>query len=63
MGRKYLTIIELRIDLLDPNPWNPNRMTPEIRRKLKLDLEWHGFVAPIVVHEVDGRYQIINGEH
>ena len=62
--RKYLTITELLIDRLEPNPWNPNRMTPEIRRKLKLDLERHGFVAPIVVRHLGGeRYQIINGEH
>ena len=62
--RKYLTITEIIIGKLEPNPWNPNRMTPEIRRKLKLDLERHGFVAPIVVRKLQGdRYQIINGEH
>ncbi len=61
--RKYLTITELLIDRLDPNPWNPNRMTPEIRRKLRLNLQRDGFVAPIVVRELGERYQIVNGEH
>ncbi len=61
--RKYLTITELRGDLLDPNPWNPNRMTPEIRRKLRLNLQRDGFVSPLLVRKLDGRYQIVNGEH
>jgi len=61
--RKYLTITELRVDLLDPNPWNPNRMTPEIRAKLRLNLQRDGFVAPIVVRPLGDRFQIINGEH
>ena len=60
--RKYLTITELIIDKLEANAWNPNRMTPDIRRKLKLDLERHGFVAPIVVRKLTkDRFQIING--
>ena len=32
--QRYLAITELRVDLLDANPWNPNRMTEEIRGKL-----------------------------
>jgi len=61
--RKYLAITELRVDLLDPNPWNPNRMTPAIRDKLRLNLQRDGFVAPIVVRPLADRFQIINGEH
>ena len=63
MDRKYLTITELLIDRLEPNPWNPNRMTPEIRRKLRLNLQRDGFVSPLLVRKLDGRYQIVNGEH
>ncbi len=61
--QRYLVITELRIDLLDPNPWNPNRMTDAIRRKLRLNLKRDGFVAPLLVRKLGNRYQIVNGEH
>ena len=60
---KPLTITELDVDLLDPNPWNPNRMTPSMKKKLRLNLKRDGFVNPLTVRPLDGRYQIINGEH
>ena len=61
--QRHLAIIELRTDLLSRNPWNPNRMTPEIRRKLRRNLKRDGFVAPILVRKLGDRFQIINGEH
>ncbi len=61
--RRYLSITELRTDLLEPNPWNPNRMTEAIRRKLVLNLKRDGFVAPLLVRKLGDRYQIVNGEH
>ena len=61
--RRYLSITELRTDLLEPNPWNPNRMTGAIRRKLVLNLKRDGFVAPLLVRKLGDRYQIVNGEH
>ncbi len=61
--RRYLSITELRTDLLEPNPWNPNRMTEAIRRKLALNLKCDGFVAPLLVRKLGDRYQIVNGEH
>ena len=61
--QRYLAITELRVDLLDANPWNPNRMTPEIRTKLRLNLKRDGFVAPLLVRKQGDRYQIVNGEH
>ncbi len=60
---RYLSITELRTDLLEPNPWNPNRMTEAIRRKLVLNLKRDGFVAPLLVRKLGDRYQIVNGEH
>ncbi len=61
--QRYLAITELRTDLLEPNPWNRNRMTPEIRKKLLLNLKRDSFVNPLTVRKVGDRYQIINGEH
>ena len=61
--QRYLAITELRVDLLDANPWNPNRMTEGIRGKLRLNLKRDGFVAPLLVRKLGDRYQIVNGEH
>ncbi len=61
--QRYLVITELRVDLLDANPWNPNRMTEVIRAKLRLNLKRDGFVAPLLVRKLGDRYQIVNGEH
>ncbi len=61
--QRYLAITELRVDLLDANPWNPNRMTEVIRAKLRLNLKRDGFVAPLLVRKLGERYQIVNGEH
>jgi len=61
--QRTLAITELRVDLLDANPWNPNRMTQEIRSKLRLNLKRDGFVAPLLVRKQGDRYQIVNGEH
>ncbi len=61
--QRELAITELPVDLLQPNEWNPNRMTPEIRKKLQLNLKRDGFVAPLLVRKLGDRYQIVNGEH
>ena len=61
--QRYLAITELRIDVLEPNPWNPNRMTEEIRGKLRVNLKRDGFVAPLLVRKLGDRHQIVNGEH
>jgi ParB-like nuclease domain len=52
------------IDLLIPNPWNPNAMDTEMFSKAIESIHRFGFVDPVTVREVglDG-YQIIDGEH
>lgn len=60
---RELTITEIPVDRLDPNPWNPNRMTREMREKLRLNLQREGFVNPLTVRSRGERFQIINGEH
>jgi hypothetical protein len=56
--------------VLLPNPWNPNAMTPEMYDKAVASIRSFGFVDPITVrpmpegdHEMDGWFQIIDGEH
>ncbi len=60
---------------LRPNPWNPNRMSAEVAKKLAAEIKKGGMILPVVVrpiHEqvVAGQecpaplqYQIIDGEH
>lgn len=49
-----------------PNPWNPNKMDKDTYEATKDDMTKQGpdqYLDPIQVREVDGRYQIIDGEH
>lgn len=57
-----------RVDvaLVDPNPWNPNRMVESEQKATEQSLARFGQVAPVVVrtHPDDpARYQIIDGAH
>ncbi|HMV69416.1 MAG TPA: ParB N-terminal domain-containing protein [Myxococcota bacterium] len=56
----------LRVDLLDPNPWNPNRVDARTMAKLRAQLRREGFVKPLVVRphpDAPERWQLIDGEH
>ena len=53
--QRYLAITELRVDRLEANDWNANRMTQEIRAKLRLNLRRDGFVAPLLVRKLGDR--------
>ncbi len=49
---------------LSPNPWNSNRVGPEMEQRLRASIEKFGFYKPIIVREVaDGSLQILGGEH
>ena len=59
-----LQIVELPVDRLEPNPWNPNRVPEATYRKLRAYIEREGFVEPLVVRLLDGAdYQILGGFH
>lgn len=49
--------------MLDENPWNPNVVDPINYEKLKTSIQKDGLVKPIVVRELDGRFQILDGAH
>ena len=53
---------EIPLALLDPNPWNPNRMGPANYARLKRELA-RGFLAPLLVRPRGGRFEIVDGEH
>lgn len=62
-GVEKLTVVEIGVEKLTPNPWNPNRMSEAMRAKLKAYLEREGFVEPLVARPLAGGYQILGGFH
>ena len=55
---------KLKIDQIDPNTYNPNRMTSEQFEACTDEIKRHGDVLkPVVVRLVRDRYQIVDGEH
>lgn len=61
-----LEIVYVDISLLDPNPWNPNVQDESTAQAERESIEEHGFIDPVTVRRhptVEGRFQIIDGEH
>ena len=49
---------------LQPNPWNSNRVSPEMELRLEESMRRNGCYKPIICRELeDGSLQIIGGEH
>lgn len=52
------------VDLVEPNPWNPNEMDRDMFLKELRSIQKHGFVDPVTVRELRAdRFQIIDGEN
>ena len=62
-SEQKLTIVEIGVEKLKPNPWNPNRMSDEMRAKLKVYIEREGFVEPLVVRRKGEGFEILGGYH
>jgi len=62
-GVEKLTVVEIGVEILTPNPWNPNRMSEEMRAKLKAYIQREGFVEPLVVRTRGEQYEILGGYH
>ena len=61
-----MDVTEIPVDFLEPNPWNVNRMSKPMVRKLTAYLKREGLVEPLVVRphpKRDGRYEILGGYH
>jgi hypothetical protein len=57
-------IIQLDVDLIDENEWNPNLMSDAKFNKLTEEIETMGMMDPIqVVPLENGRYRILGGAH
>jgi ParB/RepB/Spo0J family partition protein len=65
----------IKINMIEPNPWNPNKVPDEIMRALVANITEHGVLQSVTVREVEepglggetmpgsGKYEIIDGEH
>jgi ParB family chromosome partitioning protein len=60
---KAFELKEIEVGRLEPNPWNPNRMSEEMYHKLKAYVKREGLVEPIVVRPHGDGYQILGGYH
>ena len=61
---KKIEIEHLSPDLLFPNPWNSNRVGPDMEARLEASLKEFGFVKPVLCRRLaSGALQIIGGEH
>jgi hypothetical protein len=60
--RGYRSVV-VPIRLIDFNPWNPNKQSDDVFRKVKASLIAYGMVELPQVRRVGDRFQVINGEH
>lgn len=60
---KAFELMEIEVEKLGPNAWNPNRMSEEMYHKLKAYVKREGLVEPIVVRAHGDGYQILGGYH
>jgi hypothetical protein len=59
-----IKIIQIPIDNVHPNDWNPNELTDVMFNRLTDDMMRLGYLQPILVVPVDdGSYRIVDGEH
>lgn len=64
MDNKNIAIDYLKPQELSPNPWNSNRVGPDMEVRLKASIEKFGFYKPIICRTTaDGALQILGGEH
>lgn len=56
-------LLDLSVDEIQPNAWNPNEMDEESFNRLADEIESVGFINPIQVVPTDGKYVILGGEH
>lgn len=57
------TAVKIDPTELEFSPWNVNSVSPENMAKLKESVRRNGIFRPVVVREVNGKYQVIAGEH
>lgn len=56
-------VVDLDIDLIEPDPVNPNELDPATREALRREISDNGFVQPVVVRPHQNRWLIVDGQH
>ncbi len=56
-------VIWVRSELVVANDYNPNSVAPPEMALLETSIDADGYTQPIVVWEVDGHYEVIDGYH
>jgi len=65
-SQKQMEVVQIGVDDLDPNPWNVNRMSRPMMKKLTAYLKREGLVEPIVVRPHPAKaekFEILGGYH
>lgn len=61
-----MQVVEIEIGKVHPNPWNVNRMSAGMQKKLAAYIKREGLVEPLVVRpypKIEGEYELLGGEH
>lgn len=59
-----IEIQHLPPEQLSPNPWNSNKVGPDMEKRLRASVEKFGIYKPIIARSLaDGSLQILGGEH
>lgn len=58
-----LEIVAAPVDLIDPNPENPNELPEHLYEALVADIRERGFIQPLLLRREGKRYKLIDGEH
>lgn len=58
-----LEVVQIAVGLIDPAPWNVNKVSPEMMWKLRSYIEREGLVQPLIVRPVGGRFEMVGGHH
>lgn len=58
-----VNVIRVPISQIVPNGWNPNEQSEYVFSKEVLSIQTYGFLDPVTVREIEGGYEIVDGEH
>jgi ParB-like chromosome segregation protein Spo0J len=63
LGHPVSRVMWVEADLVIANDYNPNKVAPPEMALLERSIEADGYTQPIVVWEVDGKFEVIDGFH
>lgn len=61
--KKWEGAIEVPIDDVEVNEWNPNQMTEDVFNELVKEIQTNGFDEPVITVKNGDKYRVVNGEH